>query len=1447
MGIEAATAWHDMRSDIKDGIDNAHVVIVVISSNYLVSEEQRIQLTRAKRLGKPMCYIVLGSIPAKELPLGSERTSTFDFSQWQDDVLFRRAAYELISRVFPVAAERCERETVYLQNLIQRLGAFAGVQDYVDLLTRAENFSASTARSDRDDWAKELAREARSVQFARRAAGSSEHDEASELENIHAMVGKLPRFVLIGPPGSGKTTTVRRLALQAAEACLESSFDAPIPLFIQLREWTNDDTPAQFIRQQWTDVCGLLGDAEERLENGFLFFDGLDEIRSHPKKKIEQLDAWLLSCKAKRVIVTYRTKSYADEVQLSVPVVRVEDLNEAQIREFAQKYLGREADSFLAQILPHHDYGGLDTKHLSRLAQNPCFLFALIVVYRQAKGGSLPQNPGTLFQLMARSQWRRSTEKEELDPPMPFEELERAFGKLAYNMIADDKAENVPVDWAKRQLVDGPWWRELRPEQDGRASRLLETAHSANWIEVDQETVHFFHPLMQAYFAATVLQHDSSIWALEEPSHLYVQGADSFGWREGKWDQSVIALCGIRDADNVVSHVSRTNPYLAAQCIERGATVSERTEQDVIGRLLSALRYASLEHEFWSGAYEWDASGLDPDSILALKRQFIRARAVSGLALLGNRAVPGLVSALTDGQEVSRLIVDMLAGMKPEVIPSLLDALRELGAPMPVRRSVAEAIVRIGDHAEAEFVRVLRDGEFVQEALRLVVWAALPTNLGLRWEERSHDDDVFSPEVSGRAAQLLINVAPSLSHGCNRLRDEFRLECDLYPNIPSCHTRLILLQIILKQFDQAREDYQNAINNHLADADMHKHVGMWLYQAERYGAALEALERAIIANPDDYENYFVEGIVHARIGDFERAVVRIGDAIDRNSKLPFLYGHRANAYRLLEQYDCAAEDYVHLVELDPHNPDAHYGLGLICYEAGNPDTAMTHFSQAIELAPGEMAYRQARADAYAQLKQFNEAIRDLTVVINHHSNAGECWNERGLVYAVAERYTAAIADFTRAIALQGDVAAYYSNRALVYARLKRDTEAMADFSKAIELEPGNAQRYVARMEWHIARGDEELALVDIAQAIKAAPEDTALAAVRARLYIHFGRYEEAIEAWTALIRKGGPNEAAWYNERGLTHHHAKDYDSAVADFTRAIALQSDVAVYYSNRALANSALKNNEAALADADCAIVLSSGSNPATHCTRALIRGMSGDYRGAILDYDAAIDIDGQYYKAYAERTLLRRLFRDYKGAISDAEAAIRLAPDQVDNYLMRAHLLADQNEFAGAAADYTQVIQMMPTWSAAYNFRALANLARSELSRALSDLDAEPTLKRDSIGRAYNLVWHALVYRLRHEADKELSAWTQLEATIGSILDNLEKQRILALADAIRGDFQASRLHLLEMLAERPRAHHICMQRFYVRLLGIVIPETDIQPLVSWFDNEINKLIGARGAWE
>ena len=126
------------------------------------------------------------------------------------------------------------------------------------------------------------------------------------------------------------------------------------------------------------------------------------------------------------------------------------------------------------------------------------------------------------------------------------------------------------------------------------------------------------------------------------------------------------------------------------------------------------------------------------------------------------------------------------------------------------------------------------------------------------------------------------------------------------------------------------------------------------------------------------------------------------------------------------------------------------------YLANDYDQSISDYTEAIRLAPGDVASYNNRGRAFYQKGDYDRAITDYSKAIELNPDNANVFNNRGVAHSKKDDFNQAIADFNEATRLKPRYASAYYNRAITLANKGRYVEAIEDLRKAIDLEPNNS-------------------------------------------------------------------------------------------------------------------------------------------------------------------------------------------------------------------------------------------------------------------------------------------------------------------------------------------------------------------------------------------------------
>jgi HEAT repeat protein len=564
------------------------------------------------------------------------------------------------------------------------------------------------------------------------------------------------RCVIVGAPGTGKTTLLKYLALQAIAQQLRGLPDLPIHIELSAFARSGHRDLLAYAAAVWEERYGFpqvqaLDDMQKQLQNGdaLLLLDGFDEMGAETTQEPAENASHQISKAITDLATRYRqapivvTARKADSHQrthlvgfaeLEVLDVRPEESNQFVERWFASHpnpSRRGNAPEFLAKL--EH------TPHLQTLAANPLWLSLMLIVDEDRR--ALPERRAALYDQYVETQltqWDASRTLRRMHAFKP-EHHHQLLETVAWHFHQQGQGFLPERDLLEVIAVYLPTIG-LLPEQNGQ---VLEEIAAENGLLKEQVRgwYGFVHLTFQEYFAAHCA-------ARHQELDMLVRWQDDPWWEDvlifyagSVSDVSLLLqqLLGLTPTHLLQDDLFHTNLILAGRCLAAADPIVRHTalSQEVVTRLFQVLkttRYALTQAQVAETLAEMGETTINTQLVQLLSDEqldpSVRQRIAEALGRLGERPIVlQLVPLLSEEHFDAR------------VRQSVTEALRQLGerssrwrlvqllsderVEPPLRQHIAEAFGQLEERSIApQLVQLLSD-EKLDAHVRLSIAEAL--------------------------------------------------------------------------------------------------------------------------------------------------------------------------------------------------------------------------------------------------------------------------------------------------------------------------------------------------------------------------------------------------------------------------------------------------------------------------------------------------------------------------------------------------------------------------------------------------------------------------------------------------------------------------------------------------------------------------------------------------
>ncbi|MDV2991453.1 MAG: hypothetical protein N4J56_001107 [Chroococcidiopsis sp. SAG 2025] len=333
------------------------------------------------------------------------------------------------------------------------------------------------------------------------------HDISQPVPGIKA-IEKYPKLMILGNPGSGKTTFLRYIATQCIQGRL---FQNLIPIFISLKVFTeleHHPTLLEWISTVFDNYGVEPNTAKDLLVQGrmLVLLDGLDEVRDIDSQRVLiAINSFYNQFDRNRFIMTCRTAAQEFTIEEFVEV-ELGDFDDNNIAEFASKWFAQKPDK-----IPKFLQTLKGNASIRELANNPLLLTLLCSIFEET---NLPASRLEIYRegvdlLLRKWDAKRNIERKQIYQNLSAQHKEELLSHIAFTSFV--KGEYFLKQQELEQYIINYVESILQGEKidlcDSTAILQSIEAQHGLLVERARGIYSFSHLTFQEYFTARKIAH----------------------------------------------------------------------------------------------------------------------------------------------------------------------------------------------------------------------------------------------------------------------------------------------------------------------------------------------------------------------------------------------------------------------------------------------------------------------------------------------------------------------------------------------------------------------------------------------------------------------------------------------------------------------------------------------------------------------------------------------------------------------------------------------------------------------------------------------------------------------------------------------------------------------------------------------------------------------------
>ncbi|MGF2036759.1 MAG: NACHT domain-containing NTPase [Nostoc sp. CmiVER01] len=462
----------------------------------------------------------------KQLELDWQQVAGLSSPKQNEDLEIAKLVQEVRSYIQPYIQQRCD--TMRVLDMSQPIG-LDDIYISVNILEKITR----TGRWELD----QLLRDVSSKDFDRFNLGNVREERVPGVKAVQ----RFSKLVILGKPGSGKTTFLKHLAMQ----CIYEQINL-VPVFITLKDFAEASEQMDLLNyiarlidlpsQKIEDIAWLVRIL--RAGKVFILLDGLDEIKDTDNSRVfQEIRTFVARFHSNRFIITCRiaAKEYIFD---NFTEVEIADFDDEQITNFVSKWFRSKndlvkANKFLNKLKKEQP--------IRELATSPILLTLLCLVFEDT--GSFPSNRSELYKggldvLLKRWDVTRNIERDQAYKKLSLQRKEDLLSQIAYSnfeagnyFFKQKQLERQITEYIQNLLDANTDPKKLELDSEA-VLKSIEAQHGL-FVERARGIYSFSHLTFHEYFTARHIVENCNPKSMEdEMLNMLVNHLTKKRWRE---------------------------------------------------------------------------------------------------------------------------------------------------------------------------------------------------------------------------------------------------------------------------------------------------------------------------------------------------------------------------------------------------------------------------------------------------------------------------------------------------------------------------------------------------------------------------------------------------------------------------------------------------------------------------------------------------------------------------------------------------------------------------------------------------------------------------------------------------------------------------------------------------------------------------------------------------